>query len=87
MVLFAKNPRYDELGSKIVSEFRGKTVPVEEIEYFVLTETAFRETHYKRILKALETSTPPGLEPIDAPSNRKRGTFPDPKLRLRFLQQ
>ncbi|MGH9773308.1 MAG: three-Cys-motif partner protein TcmP, partial [Candidatus Acidiferrales bacterium] len=54
LVLFEKAPNLLTLRARIVAEFSGKQVSVANIESFVLLETAFRECHYKRILKTLE---------------------------------
>lgn len=50
----------------------------------MLVETAFRETHYKGILKTLEKNTGQ-LKVIKAAPNRKTGTFPDPRMIVRFV--
>ncbi|MGE0600987.1 MAG: three-Cys-motif partner protein TcmP [Dehalococcoidia bacterium] len=73
--LFQLEPDFVLLRSQILSRFAGlKGVPVEDVERFVLTETAFRETHYKRqVLKSLESE---GRIRISAPASRRRGTFP-----------
>ncbi|MEE9140669.1 MAG: three-Cys-motif partner protein TcmP [Alphaproteobacteria bacterium] len=87
LVLFEKQPRYDLLKKQILDRFVGKEATRRDVEEFVLAETAFRETHYKRhVLKPMELATPPALEVISAPPNRKRGTYSDPSLRLRFLR-
>ena len=49
---------------------------------FVLVETAFRESHYKRILTALEKEG--GLKALNAAPGRRAGTFSDPAMILRF---
>ena len=86
IVLFAKTPNIDKLKSQLVKQFGGKTATVEEIERFVVEKTAFRETHFKRqILRPLELAIPPRIEPVNPPSNRKRGTFGDKALILRFI--
>jgi hypothetical protein len=54
LVLFQKAPDLSQLKVQLVSQFSGQTVETSEIEDFVVAETAFRETHYKRILKELE---------------------------------
>src|SRR5687767_3199968 len=47
---------------QILAQFAGRVVTVGEIGEFVLTETAFRETHYRRqILKPLEVADPPAI--------------------------
>lgn len=86
LVLFAKAPRFEEVRSRILERFRGQEATVGEVERFVLAETAFRETHYKKqVLKPLELADPPGLQAIDPPPGRRRGEYGDPSLRLRFL--
>ncbi|HWX34125.1 MAG TPA: three-Cys-motif partner protein TcmP [Steroidobacteraceae bacterium] len=84
LLLIGKEPRYDVLAKQLRDRFRGRAITRSEVENFVLAETPFRETHYKRALKALELSDPPALEVIAAPEGRKRGTFPSPSMRLRF---
>ncbi len=86
MVLSSKSPRFDDLGKQIMARFAGQETSVGEIEEFVLAETAYRETHYKRqVLKEFEESNPPRIEIVNAPPGRRRGTFGDPSMRLRFL--
>jgi three-Cys-motif partner protein len=85
LVLFEKEPRFDVLKKQILDRFAGQDVTVADVETFVLAETAFRETHYKsQVLKPLELADPPLLEVVDARKGRRRGTYPDPALRLRF---
>jgi hypothetical protein len=81
-VLFEKAPNLLTLRARIVTEFSGKQVSVANIEKFVLLETAFRESHYKGILKTLEKEgrlTLPNLAP-----GRRAGTFGDPAMIVRF---
>lgn len=86
LVLFEKKPNFLVLRQQIAARFAGREATVGEVEEFVLAETAFRETHYKRhVLKPMELAEPPQLEAIDPPKGRKRGTYGDPGLRLRFL--
>jgi hypothetical protein len=76
-VLFDDEPRFDVLRRQILERFSGSQVVVDDVERFVVTETAFRETHYKvQILKVLEYSNPPALEVVQAKVGRKRGQFP-----------
>lgn len=85
-VLFAKEPRYEVLQRQVLARFRGRETTVGEIEEFVLTETAFRETHYKQqVLKPLELADPPGLTVPNPPPGRKRGKYPDKSMRIRFV--
>jgi three-Cys-motif partner protein len=86
LVLFAKAPGFDVLRRQILDRFGGRETTVGEVEEFVLAETAFRESHYKvQVLKPMEVAEPPQLEVVGAPKSRKRGTYGDPSLRLRFL--
>lgn len=60
------------LQQAILERFRGKSVSVEEVEYFVLAETPYRETHYKKqVLKRLQAA---GL--LSSPNQRTPGTYP-----------
>jgi three-Cys-motif partner protein len=83
LVLFEKAPKLPALRARLLAEFSGKEVSVADIEKFVLVETAFRETHYKGILKALEKEA--GLlKVIKAAPDRRAGTFGDPWMVVRF---
>lgn len=74
LTLFEPSPDYHLLERLICEKFKGKRVTVNEIEDFVVTETAFRETHVKRgVLQPLEYSNPPG---IVVHRRSRRGTFP-----------
>lgn len=83
LVLFEKAPQFEHLRRQILAEFGGRTVTVEDIERFVVTKTAFRETHFKtQVLRKLEKESL--LESVDAPDKRRTGTYADSALRLRF---
>jgi hypothetical protein len=70
-------PQFDVLRRQILARFSGREATVEDVEEFVVSDTAFRETHFKvQVLKLLEASTPPGLTVTRAKLGRKRGTFP-----------
>jgi hypothetical protein len=87
LVLFESVPRFDQLRQQILSQFAGREVTVGDVEEFVLAKTAFRETHYKqKVLKVLELAIPPGLRVVNAPPERKPGTYADLSLRLRFAR-
>jgi hypothetical protein len=85
LVLFGAEPRFDVLEMELCRRFRGSTVTVGDVESFVVAETAFRETHYKRVLKALEAMEPPRIRVLNPPAGRKRGTFASLGLQLLFL--
>jgi hypothetical protein len=72
------------LAPRGVAKFTGVEVTVGEVENFVVDDTPFRETHYKGVLRELEKAVPPLLSVVDALPTRKKGTFPDPRLRVRF---
>lgn len=72
--LFEK-PNYADLERQILAEFAGKTVRVEAVEKFVVEETKFLSTHYKRnVLVPLEKG-----EKIRVPSSPRQKTFTHPK--------
>jgi len=84
-LLFENNPDYGALKTQLVTKFKGKVVPVELIEKYVLTETPFRETHYKiPVLKPMELASPPQLEIIARPGQNRKGTFP-PDTTIKIL--
>jgi three-Cys-motif partner protein len=86
MVLFSGAPRYEDLRRQIMTRFADRVATVAEIEEFVLAETAFCHTHYKKqVLKPLELADPSRIEVLNAPPGRPRGTFASPDLRIRFL--
>jgi three-Cys-motif partner protein len=75
LTLFEPSPDYHLLKRLICEEFKGKKVSIDQIEDFVVIETAFRETHYKReVLRSLEYSNPPEI--VIHSSRSRRGTFP-----------
>jgi three-Cys-motif partner protein len=84
-ILFEKAPRVDVLRKQIIDEFSGSETTRGTVEDFVIAKTAFRETHYKALLKEMELSSPPRLTVLNPPPDRKPGTYADPKLKLRFM--
>lgn len=60
------------LRDAILGHFRGRTVVVDDVEQFVLAETPYRESHYKKqVLRPLQDE---GL--ITCPGQKKKGTYP-----------
>jgi hypothetical protein len=55
---------------------------VKEIERFVVHNTPFRETHYKKVLQALEDDS--RVTAVNPPPKRRRGTYADINMRLSF---
>jgi three-Cys-motif partner protein len=79
------NPDYRLLREQLVERFRGQTVPIEDVERFVLEDTAFLGTHLRRnVLAPMERESPAPLVIADAPSARRRSTYP-PGTQLHFL--
>lgn len=73
-VLFAPEPNRQLLTKLIVDKFAGLQTTPGTIERFVVQDTAFRETHYKRVLQALEEM---GLVvPLNPPVKRRRARTP-----------
>ncbi len=76
LALFSEHPDYDALKQAIVSHFGGANASIEELRNFVVAETPFLRTHFKRqILKPMEAS---GELTVKSPKGRRlKGTFPD----------
>jgi hypothetical protein len=75
LTLIAPKPDFDELKKLIVSRFQGSDFTMPQLEEFVLVDTPFRESHYKReILKPMEKAKE--LEVIKSPRKMKF-TYPD----------
>lgn len=81
-VLFSAEPDRAMLTKLLLSKFSSRTTTPEEIETFVVRETPFRESHYKKVLQSLEDAGK--VEVIDPPAKRRRGTYGDPRMPLRF---
>lgn len=82
---FTVNPDFAALKRAIVDRFAGQVATVANVEEFVLADTPFRETHYKKqVLSPLESDG--ALEVVDAKPTRRAGTYPEPSMKLRFAQ-
>jgi len=81
-VLFSAEPDRRLLTRLIVEKFSGVETTLGEIERFVVRDTPFRETHYKKVLQALEEAGQ--IVPIDPPAKRRRGTYADMSMKLCF---
>jgi three-Cys-motif partner protein len=80
---FTTAPDFPALRRDIVGRFAGQTPTVAEIEEFVLADTPFRETHYKKqVLAELEREG--AIVPVDPKPRRRAGTYVDPAMKLRF---
>lgn len=81
---FTTEPEFSALKRGIVARFAGQTTTVAAIEEFVLADTPFRETHYKKRLAELERE---GIvAPVDAKPGRRAGTCGDADMQLRFSE-
>ena len=77
--LFVPQPNLSPLRAELSDRFTGMTVGVDKVEQFVVEETRFTSTQYKRVLKDLESE---GC--VSCVSERRRaGTYP-PGTVLRF---
>jgi len=81
-VLFAAEPDRWLLSQLIVNKFAGSEASIEEVERFVVRDTPFRETHYKKVLQSLEEASE--ISPINPPAKRRRGTYADPGMKISF---
>ncbi len=85
-VLFSPQPDFASLRRLILGRFGGKESTVAEIEDYVLAETPFRETHYKKqVLAELERESPPKIVVMGTSPRRRPGTFAEPSLKVRFV--
>ena len=53
-MLFKPQANLGPLRKALVERFATQAIPVEEIEKFVLADTDYKESHYKRVLRSLE---------------------------------
>jgi len=81
-VLFSAEPDRRLLTRLIVDKFAGAEATVNDVERFVIHNSPFRETHYKKALQALEDGGK--LTPINPTPKRRRGTYADMNMRLSF---
>jgi three-Cys-motif partner protein len=81
-VLFAAEPDRRLLTGLIVDKFASTEATLKEIERFVVCQTAFRETHYKKALKALEEADK--VIVVNPPPRRRSGTYADMSMKLSF---
>ncbi len=82
-VLFRSEPDLSQLKRDLLRQFKNSETTVGDVERFVVIDTAFRETHYKKLLKSMELETQE-LAVTSAPQGRKRGQFGSPEIRIQF---
>jgi three-Cys-motif partner protein len=81
-ILFSAEPDRELLKRLLLDQFGGTEVTVTDIERFTVRDTPFRETHYKKVLQALEGTGK--ILAINPPTTRRRGTYADMNMKLRF---
>lgn len=82
--LFEIGPNYNHLKNIILKNFKGKSVSIPELENFILTQTPFREAHYKKqILVPMEKSRPLKIK-VRCQDVRRKRAFP-PHCLIEFL--
>ena len=82
-MLFQIQPNFDQLERIILNNFKNKSVSGEELENFILTQTPFRETHYKRqILAQMEKA---GKIKVKCPGQKRRKMSFPPSCIIEFL--
>ncbi len=89
MVMLGDEPNFRQLERELIKKFSGQVTTVQEIENFVVEETAFLETHYKtRVLRPMEKGVPPKIKALSPPPKRKPGFYPDwcKDMQIKFLE-
>lgn len=86
MLLLGAGIDHADLGRRLKGALAGRTLPVEDVERFVLVETPYRDAHYKRTLKDMENADPAEVTVRECPPGRRRGQFP-PGTVLEFSQR
>lgn len=82
-VLFEVEPDYQRLKGLITTKFKGRSVSIDTIEDYVLCETPFLPTHFKRqILNPMEKA---GEICVEQSNRKKSGTYP-PGTRIQFIK-
>jgi len=77
-ILFETMPNFSDLKKIILEHFSGRVISVQELENFIITQTPYRETHYKRqILAPMEKAEPPEIEVTSLAPHRRKGTYPN----------
>ncbi len=82
MRLLDTEPDFQALRTELARAFAGETVSVEEIREFVLTQTQFLDTHYKKqVLAPMERE---GAITIPSSPRKQRFAYPD-RTRVKFV--
>jgi hypothetical protein len=71
------------LANHLFAEHENKVMTVGEVREYVLTKTTCHS--FRDALAILERTE--RLEPVDPPEGRRRGTFPDESMKVRFINK
>ena len=84
-MLFEPEPNHSQLKKEIYARFVGQEVSIEEIEEFVIEETAFLKSHIRKgALLPMEESEPPQIK-VHYNKERRRGAYPRGTI-IKFLK-
>ena len=73
--------RTAQLGHRLF-EFAKQRATVQQVENFVVDDTPFFATHYRKVLVELESDG--GLNYLKSPAGRRSGTYADKMVLLEF---
>ena len=75
---------FDCLWDDLTKKFTGRTVPMSEVETFVIEETDYLPTHARSIFATRESTEEIAVHPL--PGCKRRGkSFPSDKVQIEFL--
>ena len=76
-VLFKPEPDYGPLRNDLIAKFKGKTVPIEEVDEFVLTETSYMHDRHLRkpVLVPLEDAGSISVSSKNGQGKRRKHTY------------
>ena len=81
-VLFEPEPDRHALRQLIAARFGKQRVRVQQVENFVVDDTPFLATHYRKVLSEMEADA--ALNYLNPPVGRRRGTYADKMAVLEF---
>lgn len=81
-VLFQLEPDRHALRRLIAERFANRRATVQQVENFVVEDTPFLATHYRKVIADMEAAA--DLSYLNAPATRRRGTYADKSAVLDF---
>jgi hypothetical protein len=81
-VLFEPEPDRRALRHLVGERFANRRATVQQVENFVVEDTPFHASHYRKVLAAMEVDQ--DLTYLNAPASRRRGTYADKAAVLEF---